>query len=63
MSLKRSKNHGEYGADIKSSFQGMNSSISGNFTNENNSSSKLLTQALFQLDNVKKELSQTKMNI
>lgn len=55
MSFKKSKNHGEYGVDIKSSFQGISSSISGNYANDN-ASSKLLNEALLQLDNIKKEL-------
>ena len=60
--MKKSKNNGEYGVDIKSSFQGLNSSLSGNYGTDN-SSSKLMTEAMFQLDNIKKELAETKVQM
>jgi hypothetical protein len=42
--------------DIKSSFQGLNSSLSVNLGNEN-TGSKLVNEVIFQLDSQKKELN------
>lgn len=45
--------------DLKNSFQGMNSSISANMGNENQSS-KLVNEVIFQIDSIKKELAENK---
>ena len=53
--VKRSK-PGEYNMDMKNSFQGLNSSLSGNLGSENQSS-KLINEVIFQIDAIKKELA------
>jgi hypothetical protein len=52
-STKKSKAYGDYGVDLKNSFQGMNSSYSINLGNEN-SNSKLVNEVIYQLDSLKK---------
>jgi hypothetical protein len=42
--------------DLKSSFQGLNSSLSVNFGNETQNS-KLVNEVIFQLDTMKKEIA------
>lgn len=58
---KKSK-AGDYGVDLKNSFQGMNSSYSMNLGNEN-SNSKLVNEVIYQLDSLKKELNDTKVQM
>lgn len=53
---KKSKVYGEYGMDIKNSFQGLNSSMSINMGNES-SNSKLVNEVIYQLDSLKKDIS------
>lgn len=53
--LKRSK-VGEYNMDLKTSLQGLNSSLSANLGSENQNS-KLVNEVIFQIDTIKKELA------
>jgi hypothetical protein len=59
--VKRSK-VGEYNMDLKNSYAGLNSSLSVNMGSEN-PNSKLVNEVIFQLDSIKKELSENKMQI
>lgn len=61
---KKSKAHGDYGMDLKNSFQGLNSSLSVNLGNESISqNSKLVNEVIFQLDSLKKEINENKIQI
>lgn len=59
---KKSKVYGDYGMDIKNSFQGLNSSISVNMGNES-SNSKLVNEVIYQLDSLKKDITENKLQI
>lgn len=59
---KKSKAYGDYGMDIKNSFQGLNSSISVNMGNES-SNSKLVNEVIYQLDSLKKDITENKLQI
>lgn len=48
--------------DLKNSYAGLNSSLSMNMGGEN-PNSKLVNEVIFQLDSIKKELSENKMQI
>lgn len=62
LSGSKKKAYGDYGVDLKNSFQGLNSSISVNLGNEP-SNSKLVNEVIYQLDTLKKELSENKLQI
>jgi hypothetical protein len=50
--------------DLKNSFQGLNSSLSVNLGNESISqNSKLVNEVIFQLDSLKKEINENKIQI
>lgn len=59
---KKSKAYGDYGVDLKNSFQGLNSSISVNMGNES-SNSKLVNEVIYQLDSLKKDISENKLQL
>lgn len=57
---KKSKANGDYGMDIKNSFQGMSSSIS---VNNDISNTKIVSQVIAQIQALKKEVTETKQEI
>ncbi len=57
---KKSKTTGDYGMDIKNSFQGMASSISANNQICN---TKIVSEVIAQIETLKKEVTETKQEI